>query len=365
MRRQQQDHVAEVARRRLELLSAELARAGLGAPVLETAAETAAQTAPRTAPDPPSAPVRPPETETEAETEHRSGHEAEPESGPESEPESGLPDAARVPAPGRHLRAARPSPFGMVPSQLAQSRMMLFRGWLRDRTPAALQGRVSLGQGQLTVIAVLAAVAMAVVAFVVLRSGPHGDPVQLPARTAGSPVGSRVESTGGPGTAKSSPSAPSGSAGPAGSSGTVVVDVAGKVRRPGIAVLPSGSRVVDAIKKAGGARHGVNLASLNLARLLVDGEQVLVGAPPGAGAPAGASGPAGRGTGMPVPGQLVNLNTATEDQLDTLPGVGPVTAQAILAWRTEHGGFSSVDELLEVKGIGESTLADLTPLVTV
>ena len=143
-------------------------------------------------------------------------------------------------------------------------------------------------------------------------------------------------------------------------SGTVTVDVAGRVRRPGIVVLAAGARVVDAIKAAGGARPGVDLSSLNLARLLVDGEQVLVGV----AAPAGVVGSLGA-TAAPTPGVLVNLNTATQPELEALPEVGPVTAQAILAWRTEHGGFTSVDELLEVDGIGEATLATVAPLVTV
>ena len=142
--------------------------------------------------------------------------------------------------------------------------------------------------------------------------------------------------------------------------GTVTVDVAGRVRRPGIVVLAAGARVVDAIKAAGGARPGVDLSSLNLARLLVDGEQVLVGV----AAPAGVVGSLGA-TAVPTPGVLVNLNTATQPELEALPEVGPVTAQAILAWRTEHGGFTSVDELLEVDGIGEATLATVAPLVTV
>ena len=109
-----------------------------------------------------------------------------------------------------------------------------------------------------------------------------------------------------------------------------------------------------------GPRSGVDLSSLNLARVLVDGEQILVGrGAPGGGIAAGTS------TTAPDPvGGLVNLNTADGIQLDTLPGVGPVTAQKILDWRAAHGAFSSVDELLEVDGIGEKTLADLAPHVT-
>jgi competence protein ComEA len=153
--------------------------------------------------------------------------------------------------------------------------------------------------------------------------------------------------------------APAAGAAPA----TVTVDVAGKVRRPGIAVLDAGARVVDALEAAGGAKPGVDVSDLNLARVLVDGEQVVVGVPPPAGAAAAAPLPTGAAAGAPV--TLVNLNTATEAELDTLPEVGPVTAASILAWRDQHGGFTSVDELLEVDGIGEVTLGKLAPYVTV
>ncbi len=140
--------------------------------------------------------------------------------------------------------------------------------------------------------------------------------------------------------------------------GQVTVDVAGKVRRPGIQVLDAGSRVVDALEAAGGARAGVDLSSINLARPLTDGEQILVGLPAGVAAPA----PSGGGsTATP----LVNLNTATAEQLETLPEVGPVTAAAIVAWREERGGFTSVDELIDVDGIGEKTLETIRPHVSV
>jgi competence protein ComEA len=105
----------------------------------------------------------------------------------------------------------------------------------------------------------------------------------------------------------------------------------------------------------------VDLTGLNLARPLVDGEQIVVGV----AAPTGVA-----GATAPIPpdaatGPLVNLNTADQALLETLPDVGPVTAEAIIAWRTEHGGFTAIDELLEVDGIGDATLADLTPHVTV
>ena len=137
--------------------------------------------------------------------------------------------------------------------------------------------------------------------------------------------------------------------------GELVVDVEGKVRHPGIVTLPPGSRVHDAVDEAGGLRGSVDTSTLNMARVLVDGEQVLVGVEPAAAAPAaGGSGPSAR----------ISLGTATLEQLDTLPGIGPVTAQSILDYRAEHGSFASVDDLLDVKGIGEATLADIRDQVT-
>lgn len=135
----------------------------------------------------------------------------------------------------------------------------------------------------------------------------------------------------------------------------LVIDVEGKVNRPGIVTLPKGSRVVDAIKAAGGVKGKADTSSLNMARKIDDGEQILVGVAPVAGA-------------APVvgaPGAKVNLNSATMDQLDELPGVGPVTAKSILDWRTKNGRFTKVEDLLDVKGIGQATLDDLRDLVTV
>ncbi|WP_437113315.1 helix-hairpin-helix domain-containing protein [Streptomyces griseoviridis] len=154
--------------------------------------------------------------------------------------------------------------------------------------------------------------------------------------------------------------------------GEIVVDVSGKVRVPGVRRLPAGSRVADALRAAGGVRPGTSTEGLNRARFLVDGEQVVVGGAGGAGAvsgggSAGSAGGAGAGA-VPgavggVPGAPVSLNTATADQLDTLPGVGPVLAQHIVDYRTRHGGFRSVDELRQVNGIGDRRFADLKNLV--
>jgi competence protein ComEA len=140
------------------------------------------------------------------------------------------------------------------------------------------------------------------------------------------------------------------------------VDVAGKVRHPGITTLPVGARVVDALKAAGGPRRGVRLGSLNLARVLADGEQIVVGVPGPVGVAASAASAATSSPGASV--AMVDVNTAGQTELEKLPGVGPVTAQAILTLRNERGTFTSVDELLEVSGIGEVTLAKIAPYVT-
>jgi competence protein ComEA len=154
---------------------------------------------------------------------------------------------------------------------------------------------------------------------------------------------------------------------PTTTTGLVVVHVVGQVRRPGLVRLPPGARVADAIAAAGGAKPSADLSGLNLARVLVDGEQVQVlrpGEAPVAGAP-GAATTAGSGAaGSAASGGLVNLNTADLAALDTLPGVGPVLAQRILDWRAEHGRFTSVEELGEVTGIGEKLYAQIRPKVT-
>ena len=149
----------------------------------------------------------------------------------------------------------------------------------------------------------------------------------------------------------------------------VVVHVAGAVVSPGVRRLPPGSRVTDALDAAGGALPGADLPRINLAAPLVDGQQVYVPKPgeelpvaAGAGLPGGAG---AAGTGGPVPGALVDLNSATAEQLDTLPGVGPATAAAIIAHRDRHGPFTSVDQLLDVRGIGEAKLEQLRDLVSV
>ncbi|MBO1419194.1 ComEA family DNA-binding protein [Streptomyces sp. FH025] len=154
---------------------------------------------------------------------------------------------------------------------------------------------------------------------------------------------------------------PEGSTGP-GAETVVVVDIGGRVRVPGLHTLPGGSRVADALRAAGGPLPETDTRNLNLARLLTDGEQILVGeqAPPAAPAVGATGGPPGAGG----PRSPVSLNRATAEQLDTLPGVGPTLAQRILAYRTSHGSFRSVDQLRQVSGIGARTFAELRPLLT-
>jgi competence protein ComEA len=214
------------------------------------------------------------------------------------------------------------------------------------RRPAAPTLRLpELGAAQLAVVAVVVAVGVALTAWWVVRD-----------QAAPIPPGSADQAE----TAAPLAAAATSAADPEATGGTVTVDVTGKVRRPGIVVLDPGARVVDALRAAGGQREGVDLSTLNLARLLIDGEQIVVGAQQ-ATVPALPSGSSTPG----APATLVNLNTASQAELETLPDVGPVTALAILAWRDEHGGFTSVDELLEVDGIGETTLSNLAPYVTV
>lgn len=363
-RRPSQDQVAEVARRRLELLSAELAELRSPPP---TAADHARDDG---SPGGPHADA---------------GGTAQPavtgSAGPDLMAGPGAP-------PGRHAHRS----VGFAGST---------SGWLSDRLPPSLQGRVRMSGAHLLVVALVAIGAVALTVGWVARaqgsatavpaagdptatgvaaSGEHGSGALVTPAAPGAAAGSGQAGTAGAadgtagGTGALAGAVPTGSAaagtaatGGAAAGGSIVVDVTGKVRRPGIATLPPGSRVVDALEAAGGARPGTRLGSLNLARPLTDGEQVVVGVPavPGIAASA-ASVPSAGARGAPGgPGALVNLNTASVTELEVLPGVGPVTAQAIVDFRTENGGFTSVDELLEVSGIGDATLAEIAPHATI
>jgi competence protein ComEA len=144
-----------------------------------------------------------------------------------------------------------------------------------------------------------------------------------------------------------------------------VVDVAGKVRKPGVYTLPAGSRVDDAVRAAGGPLAGVSLTSLNLASKVSDGEQIVVGiagvAPISGGTPTSGAGGVG---GSPTAAAPVNLNSATLEQLETLPGIGPALGQQILDWRSAHGRFTALTQLNDVPGIGDVRYAQLRPLVS-
>jgi competence protein ComEA len=235
---------------------------------------------------------------------------------------------------------------------------------VRERLPLwaqAVQARCGLERRSVIALVVVL-VAGAVFAAQHFWTG-RTQPVRAPELVRAAPPEPRQETDGRPGARTTgSPSAAGGTA--------IVVDVTGKVHRPGLQRLPAGSRVADALRAAGGVRPGVSTDGLNRARLLVDGEQVIVGGPAsavGAG-PAGVAGVSGAGdtaagAGAGTSATPVNLNSATLDQLDALPGVGPVLAQHIIDYRTQHGGFSSVDELREVNGIGDRRFSDLQHLV--
>ncbi len=172
------------------------------------------------------------------------------------------------------------------------------------------------------------------------------------------------------------PSAPKASTSDTADDARIIVSVVGLVRRPGLVRIVNTARVADAIAQAGGAQPGADLISLNMAQLLHDGDQILVGkggvdtvksaVVAASGATPGAQPPPAQGGSVPTDGTaLVDLNAATAEQLEALPGVGPVTAAAIVAWRDANGRFSSVSQLAEVDGIGPARLAKLKPLVTV
>lgn len=197
----------------------------------------------------------------------------------------------------------------------------------------------SVGRRQLIALAVVGALTLGGGVLWFVRSLPR-------------PV--TVSASGGPG-------GPAASAQPtaAPSPAVVIVHVAGWVKHPGVYELPAGSRVIDAIDRAGGAKAGADLTALNLAAVLVDAQQVLV-------MKRGQAGPSpGGGSSVGGGGGLVNLNTATLEELETLPGIGPVLAQSILDYRTENGPFTRIDDLKNVSGIGDKRFEDLKDKVTI
>jgi competence protein ComEA len=230
-------------------------------------------------------------------------------------------------------------------------------GWLASvRADPARAGAVGL--------ALIAAVAVLVTVFTLMRAQPA--PVtsaKLP------PVEMASSASRAPAIAPSAkPDSP------------LVVSVVGLVHTPGLVTLAPGARIADALKAAGGVVDGADTIGLNIARPVGDGEQIVVGIAPRAGLPTAlgssvSSGSAasrtstapGRAAERPTgkPGEVVDLNTATAQQLDALPGVGPVTAAAIVKWREAHGKFTSVDQLADVDGIGPARLEKLRALVRV
>jgi competence protein ComEA len=213
-------------------------------------------------------------------------------------------------------------------------------------------------------LAIVAALAVLVTVFTLLRDRP------APVMSAKLPPVEKV-STAAP-RSSSSPAV----AQPPAPDRPVVVSVVGLVHTPGLVTLAPGARIADALSAAGGAVNGADTIGLNMARPLDDGEQIVVGLAPVPGQPTGLGSSVATGTTptsktpapgsvKPKAGQAVDLNTATVQELDALPGVGPVTAAAIVAWRQSNGKFTSVDQLAEVEGIGPARLEKLRALVRV
>ena len=212
---------------------------------------------------------------------------------------------------------------------------------IRDRLDA-------LSRAELTGLIVVVVVTLAGAGFWYTRSLPKPVEVASTLAPASAPV------SGAPASAVVSGS-------PVASVVPLIVDVTGWVRRPGVYEFATGDRVIDAVNRAGGAREGADLSVINLAAPLADGTQVVVSKE--GEVPAGAA--AGGLPGAPGSGALVNINTASETELETLNGVGPVTAAAIIQYRTDNGPFATVDDLMDVSGIGPATLEELRPQVTV
>ncbi|MEV4657987.1 ComEA family DNA-binding protein [Micromonospora sp. NPDC049301] len=255
-------------------------------------------------------------------------------------PVGALPPRVETPLPGvPPVRALQPRPRASL-AELEAGEPPAAEDLGGSRLPGP--GAFDPGRRGVRALAVVAVVVVLGAAGWAWRSRPQSEPVA-------------------PLTSEAAPVTPAGDPSAAGAA-EVVVAVAGKVRRPGLVRLPAGARLADAVQAAGGALPGVDVALLNPARKVTDGELIVVGVTPPP-VPGGAAGPAAGG-GAPAAGPL-NLNTATLAQLDALPGVGPVLAQRILTHRDQHGGFKSVGDLRQVDGIGDARYEQLKDLVTV
>lgn len=220
--------------------------------------------------------------------------------------------------------------------------------WLRERLD-------TLSRAELAGLAVVVLVTLAGVGLWYTRSLPK--PIQVAETPA---VAAVAPSPGPPVSGEPFAVGASASASVSAAPAELIVDVAGWVRHPGVYRFDPGARIVDAVERAGGARDGADLMVLNLAAPLTDGQQVLVPKKGQTVAPIGTAGTVGGTTGA-----LVNINTADEPTLETLNGVGPVTAAAIIKYREENGPFATVDQLDAVSGIGPATLEELRDQVTV
>jgi competence protein ComEA len=268
-----------------------------------------------------------------------------------------------------------------------------WRTALADRLPPTLQGRWALDRRTGTVLAVSVLLAALLIGgWAVLRSRPHelsvarsrpagadgAGPRALPGDSPnadglpGIPLGAGGTGLGGTGDAAPGVGGGLGGASGGGGSGAgggsgsgVVVDVEGRVARPGVRTLPAGSRVIDALTAAGGALPGTDLSALNQAQVLVDGEQVLVGVapPPGSAGGGPVPGRGGKGKGRAGDGvaEPVHLNAAAVEDLEQLPGIGPALAQRIVDYRTAHGPFHSVEDLRQVSGFSGQRYETLAP----
>ncbi|WP_438841203.1 helix-hairpin-helix domain-containing protein [Actinoplanes auranticolor] len=229
-----------------------------------------------------------------------------------------------------------------------------------DSAPRSRLGAFDPGRRGVKALAAVAVLVVVIAALLAWRARPRVDPVAPPRIDPAAADASLTDAADDADPATSAKAAPGAKpSAPA----AVVVAVGGKVRKPGLVHLPSGARVADALQAAGGANPGVDVAPLNLARKVTDGELIMVGVTlaPGS-APTAPAGPAA--PGQPGAGPI-NLNTATLADLDTLPGVGPVLAQRILQARDAQGGFRAVSDLRQVSGIGAARYEQLKELVTV